>query len=294
MPALLSTILVFNLLTHDDSCQTHVSCLLALVVISHWLMLVSNLLKDWWCDNIEKCGSSGSQSRTKWRWNCAKCTRDLCRECRGVPEGWIETPKQIETEPKQDSESEPSSEESNPERHEGAECDHCEMCPIIGPRFKCASCEDVSLCRICYKRRLEVHKPGHRFFAMKPMLGVTPDATEKLKEKKRKERKEEREENEEGDKQSKEQDRQVVEMKLESLASQQIQHMHSVAFNTEQSGLQGVQVAFEDVQVAPSLPIHFAPPVQPTDAPEVASKLQERWQNIGQDYKLLGFIRICW
>jgi hypothetical protein len=29
--------------------------------------------------------------------------------------------------------------------------------------------------------------------------------------------------------------------------------------------------------------------VQPTDAPEVASKLQERWQNIGQEYKSLAW-----
>eukprot|EP00438_Fugacium_kawagutii_P036155 Skav228024 [mRNA] locus=scaffold1073:191577:200818:- [translate_table: standard] len=162
------------------------------------------------------------------------------------------------------------------------------MCPIIGPRFKCTSCEDVSLCRICYKRRLEVHKPGHRFFAMKPMLGVSPDATEKLKEMKRKERDErderenEEEENQGRDKEVQREDRQ--ELKLEqSLAKSQ--QTHSVAI-TEQSSLQGMQVAFEDAQVAPSfLPIHFAPPVQPTDAPEVASKLQERWQNIGQDYK---------
>ena len=61
-----------------------------------------------------------------------------------------------------------SSEESNPEVHE-AVCDHCAMEPIVGPRFKCAICEDVSLCRKCYKRRQEIHRPSHRFFAMKPM-----------------------------------------------------------------------------------------------------------------------------
>ena len=69
---------------------------------------------------------------------------------------------------------ESSSEESNPEIHEGAVCDHCDMQPILGPRFKCASCDDVSLCKKCYKRRQEIHRPSHRFFAMKPMKSDQP------------------------------------------------------------------------------------------------------------------------
>ncbi|CAE7425245.1 unnamed protein product [Symbiodinium sp. CCMP2592] len=71
-------------------------------------------------------------------------------------------------EPEQPEPEQSSSEESNPEVHE-AVCDHCAMEPIVGPRFKCAICEDVSLCRKCYKRRQEIHRPSHRFFAMKPM-----------------------------------------------------------------------------------------------------------------------------
>lgn len=164
--------------------------------------------------------------------------------------------------------SESSSEESNPERHEGAECDHCEMCPIIGPRFKCSSCDDVSLCKICYKKRLEVHKPGHRFFAMKPM-GVTSDASEKLKERKKIEKeKEEQQEKETYEK-----------MRMRSYQNQ------SIGANAGQHWMESNLTE----HIPSFLPIHFAPPVQPLDAPEVASKLQERWQSIGQEYKKLGW-----
>ena len=184
----------------------------------------------------------------------------------------------METEPEPDNSSEKpvsesSSEESNPERHEGTECAYCEMCPIVGPRFKCTTCEDVSLCRSCYKRRLEVHTPRHRFFAMKPMLGVEADATEKLKEKKRLREKQNQDANQF--------------QRMAGIPGVQPGILpygyHGAMGNGEQwlHATQGIQMA------ASYLPIHFAPPVQPTDAPEVASKLQERWQNIGQEYKIL-------
>jgi hypothetical protein len=33
--------------------------------------------------------------------------------------------------------------------HVGVECDTCGMCPIVGPRFKCAVCPDFDLCTAC-------------------------------------------------------------------------------------------------------------------------------------------------
>lgn len=180
--------------------------------------------------------------------------------CFGISKGCAESVEEPEELP-----SESSSEESNPERHEGAECDHCEMCPIVGPRFKCSSCEDVSLCKLCYKKRLEVHKPGHRFFAMKPMLGVSSDASEKLKERKKFEKEQQEKEDEK------------MRINMQSYQNQ------SIGANAGQ----WMESNFSE-HIPSFLPIHFAPPVQPLDAPEVASKLQERWQSIGQDYKKLG------
>ncbi|CAE7387313.1 HERC2 [Symbiodinium pilosum] len=125
--------------------------------------------EDWLCDNFDDCRSSRTLSRTRWRWNCDRCRHDFCGACRGYPDGW-RTPESEKSPPPVES----SSEESDPEVHEGAVCDHCEMQPILGPRFKCASCEDVSLCKTCYKRRQEIHRPSHRFFAMKPMKSDLP------------------------------------------------------------------------------------------------------------------------
>lgn len=107
---------------------------------------------------------------------CSKIIKQELKEVpQAIPQGG-EAPKR-ESKRSGSSEKESSSSESNPERHDGVICDHCAMSPIIGPRFKCSSCQDVSLCRICYKRRLEVHMPGHRFFAMKSM----PEIVDKSK-----------------------------------------------------------------------------------------------------------------
>ena len=125
---------------------------------------------------------------------------------------------------------------------------------------------------------------------MKP-LGVPSDATEKLKERKKLE-KEKQEQMEKMEKQKEEK-----EMRDQRL--QQTDGMQGHAQLRESQHMMGAMGGNEQYQpemynatgfyMAPSfLPIHFAPPVQPTDAPEVASKLQERWQNIGQEYKLLA------
>ena len=136
-----------------------------------------------------------------------------------------------------------------------------------------------------------MHKPGHRFFAMKP-LGVPSDATEKLKERK----KLEKEKQEKMEKQ-KEEEKEMKEMRYQRLHQQtrgvqghvqpyESRHMMGAMGDSEQHQSEMYATGFH---MAPSfLPIHFAPPVQPTDAPEVASKLQERWQNIGQEYKSLA------
>ena len=34
--------------------------------------------------------------------------------------------------------------------HEGVECDHCHICPIVGPRFCSQVINDYDLCKTCY------------------------------------------------------------------------------------------------------------------------------------------------
>eukprot|EP00931_Biecheleriopsis_adriatica_P084132 TRINITY_DN5785_c0_g1_i2.p1 TRINITY_DN5785_c0_g1~~TRINITY_DN5785_c0_g1_i2.p1 ORF type:complete len:576 (+),score=133.39 TRINITY_DN5785_c0_g1_i2:48-1730(+) len=126
--------------------------------------------KDWLCDNVEFCGSSGRVRGTRWRWNCPRCMSDYCGDCVGRPEGWQPPEDDGYQRSESRSRSPPSptsSEDSDPEVHEGVVCDHCDMKPIKGPRFKCNNCEDVSLCKKCYKRRQLIHNKHHKFFAMK-------------------------------------------------------------------------------------------------------------------------------
>jgi len=48
--------------------------------------------------------------------------------------------------------------------HHGVTCDHCEVNPIAGPRFKCTTCPNYDLCGNCFTQRMSFHGP------------VTPDA----------------------------------------------------------------------------------------------------------------------
>ena len=36
------------------------------------------------------------------------------------------------------------------ERHVGVTCDHCNVHPILGKRYKCQMCFDYDLCQNCY------------------------------------------------------------------------------------------------------------------------------------------------
>lgn len=38
--------------------------------------------------------------------------------------------------------------------HEYLKCNICGCEPICGPRFKCASCDDVDICEQCFDARL--------------------------------------------------------------------------------------------------------------------------------------------
>ncbi|CAE7409147.1 HERC2 [Symbiodinium natans] len=118
-------------------------------------------------------------AETEEHWEHRQLPESLSQPAQPGPLVYSETqsPPKSPQSPRSEKERSPpesSSEESNPEIHEGAVCDHCDMQPILGPRFKCASCDDVSLCKKCYKRRQEIHRPSHRFFAMKPMKSDQP------------------------------------------------------------------------------------------------------------------------
>ena len=176
-------------------------------------------------------------------------------------------------EPESDREESPpslesSSDESDPEVHEGAVCDHCDMQPILGPRFKCASCEDVSLCKKCYKRRLEIHRPSHRFFAMKPMKSDLPP--------KRPERGAQDEEMEEAERADKARKAEKVE---ERAAERKPSH------EGETSGFLPAAERRQP-EAAPTLAPAMvpAPVIVPALAQEVASQMQERLLNMGKGY----------
>jgi hypothetical protein len=38
--------------------------------------------------------------------------------------------------------------------HEYLKCNVCKAEPIVGPRFKCTTCEDVDICQKCFDARL--------------------------------------------------------------------------------------------------------------------------------------------
>eukprot|EP00927_Polykrikos_kofoidii_P078181 TRINITY_DN75031_c0_g1_i1.p1 TRINITY_DN75031_c0_g1~~TRINITY_DN75031_c0_g1_i1.p1 ORF type:complete len:726 (-),score=150.66 TRINITY_DN75031_c0_g1_i1:196-2373(-) len=46
--------------------------------------------------------------------------------------------------------------------HHGVVCDGCDKGPIVGPRYKCAVCDDYDLCGVCFSHKADVH-PDHDF-----------------------------------------------------------------------------------------------------------------------------------
>ncbi len=47
-------------------------------------------------------------------------------------------------------------------QHEGIWCDGCKMKPLMGPRFKCMTCEDYDLCTTCSQGGVHA-STGHSF-----------------------------------------------------------------------------------------------------------------------------------
>ena len=41
--------------------------------------------------------------------------------------------------------------------HVAIRCDGCRKCPIVGPRFKCAVCDDFDFCDKCEKKFAKEH-----------------------------------------------------------------------------------------------------------------------------------------
>lgn len=52
---------------------------------------------------------------------------------------------------------------SNIAVHTGINCDYCEAKPIVGTRWKCATCGDFDLCDACYQAKRKQHLQGHSF-----------------------------------------------------------------------------------------------------------------------------------
>lgn len=52
------------------------------------------------------------------------------------------------------------------ELHHGVICDGCNARPIVGPRYKCATCPDFDYCAACHSRRVETHAPDHEFLVI--------------------------------------------------------------------------------------------------------------------------------
>ena len=51
------------------------------------------------------------------------------------------------------------------EVHALVTCDGCNMCPLVGKRYKCDSCPNFDFCEECYKKKKEKH--GHTFKQVK-------------------------------------------------------------------------------------------------------------------------------
>ncbi|KAF4652715.1 hypothetical protein FOZ61_002069 [Perkinsus olseni] len=53
--------------------------------------------------------------------------------------------------------------------HPGVACDVCDVCPIVGIRYKCLTCPNYDLCGECYNNKEVVHEhPREDFWAMTP------------------------------------------------------------------------------------------------------------------------------
>ncbi len=55
-------------------------------------------------------------------------------------------------------------------KHENIVCDACREAPIIGMRWKCASCYDYDLCTVCYYAGK--HSLEHPFLRMDTNSGI--------------------------------------------------------------------------------------------------------------------------
>lgn len=54
--------------------------------------------------------------------------------------------------------------------HQGVACDVCDMCPIVGTRYRCTVCTDYDLCQSCHDRGL--HFDHHALVQAKVPLGA--------------------------------------------------------------------------------------------------------------------------